>query len=82
MFVNACRLIGRRGVVSRFFEVARSGDRAGEVVWDCRVAVRGPNLYEVYQAHHYPPPDARALLERIAAGDTSTRRLESLPYVR
>jgi hypothetical protein len=78
LFLNACRLVGSQGIVSRFFEVARGG----EVVWDCRFAARGPILHNVYQAHHYPPPDVRALLDRIESGDTTTRRLESLPYVR
>jgi hypothetical protein len=78
VYSKACRLAGTKAVVSRLFEV----NRGGEVVWDCLFASRGETMHEVYQAVRYAPPDVRPLLEQLDAGDDSTRRLESLPYVR
>lgn len=78
LYRKACRLAGTKAIVSRLFEVTREGD----VVWDCLFADRGETMHSVYQAVRYAPPDVRRLMERIEAGDETTRRLKSLPYVR
>jgi len=74
------RVLGKKTVWSRLFEVNRSN----EIVWEIVVNRSGDDkLHAVYQATRYSEAYLRPLLEALEkAKDADGRSLRSLPYTR